>query len=195
MIPPQAPPERCVECHFSAPTEWSSEDSCDSCGADFNVYPPTLVDTPNAPPPDSEAVVLPTCSKAGCNGPIVDGRCGHCLSVAPSWPSLQLPWQRDTWFAIEPDTEMVLGRTSGLFAESLSHWPNVSAQHCVLTFNDDRLIVRDTGPGKGSLNGTYVNDRRIEPNDPYELRPGDQLRLGRDCPTRGLDAVRIEVLG
>ena len=57
----------------------------------------------------------------------------------------------------------------------------VSRTHCCLAEVDGELVVRDLG----SLNGTLINDRRVETG---RLRPGDKLtianlnyRLERGC--------------
>jgi pSer/pThr/pTyr-binding forkhead associated (FHA) protein len=48
----------------------------------------------------------------------------------------------------------------------------VSRRHATLLLLNGTLTVRD----HGSLNGTWVNDRRIA--DPVALRVGDRLRIG-----------------
>lgn len=48
----------------------------------------------------------------------------------------------------------------------------VSRQHCEITATEGGHIVSD----KGSLNGTYVNQRRV---DVAELRQGDEVQVGK----------------
>lgn len=48
----------------------------------------------------------------------------------------------------------------------------VSRQHCQFTVTDDALAVEDLG----SMNGTYVNETRV---DRADLGPGDQVMIGR----------------
>ncbi len=51
----------------------------------------------------------------------------------------------------------------------------VSRNHALLIYtNGDWAII----PFDKTENGTFVNDRRIDPNQPYQLLPGDRLRLG-----------------
>ena len=52
----------------------------------------------------------------------------------------------------------------------------VSALHARLTFERDQWVLHDTG----SLNGTFVNGRRID--GPSPLRPGDRVRFGLNGP-------------
>jgi pSer/pThr/pTyr-binding forkhead associated (FHA) protein len=48
----------------------------------------------------------------------------------------------------------------------------VSRHHAVLRRNDGRFVIED----QGSLNGTFVNRRRIEST---ELADGDELQIGK----------------
>lgn len=48
----------------------------------------------------------------------------------------------------------------------------VSRQHSEIIRHDGKYVVRDSG----SLNGTYVNQRRV---DVCELRQGDELQIGK----------------
>jgi len=52
----------------------------------------------------------------------------------------------------------------------------VSAWHAQVRADGERLLLRDVG----SLNGTYLNGKRVE--DETELRRGDVVRLGRTGP-------------
>lgn len=48
----------------------------------------------------------------------------------------------------------------------------VSRRHCEVSLNSGRFVVRDVG----SLNGTYVNQKRV---DVAELLQGDELQIGK----------------
>jgi hypothetical protein len=48
----------------------------------------------------------------------------------------------------------------------------VSRRHCEIMSENSRFIVRDVG----SLNGTYVNQKRV---DVIELTQGDELQIGK----------------
>jgi hypothetical protein len=50
----------------------------------------------------------------------------------------------------------------------------VSRQHAELRRQGEQWVVRDMG----SANGTFVNNRRLNPGESAMLRPGDRLRLG-----------------
>jgi diguanylate cyclase (GGDEF)-like protein len=64
---------------------------------------------------------------------------------------------------------MTLGRDSLCDIEVPDDF--ISRVHCVLERHDDRWVLTD----RSSLNGTFVNDERVEERD---LVPGDQIRVG-----------------
>ena len=51
----------------------------------------------------------------------------------------------------------------------------VSRRHAILTAKDNRVTICDLG----SSNGTYINQKRLKPDQPYRLRDGDLLHLGK----------------
>jgi pSer/pThr/pTyr-binding forkhead associated (FHA) protein len=51
----------------------------------------------------------------------------------------------------------------------------VSGVHCRLIATEDRLEVTDLG----STNGTFVNEARLDPQQPWKLTSGDKLRIGQ----------------
>lgn len=51
----------------------------------------------------------------------------------------------------------------------------VSREHARLMSRDNRITVTDLK----SANGTFINDRMLEPEEPYRLRDGDLLRFGK----------------
>jgi RsiW-degrading membrane proteinase PrsW (M82 family) len=52
--------------------------------------------------------------------------------------------------------------------------PGISGFHCELTFNGNSTELID----RGSSNGTFLNNARIQPNTPYRVKPGDVFYLG-----------------
>ncbi|MBZ0290980.1 MAG: FHA domain-containing protein [Anaerolineae bacterium] len=50
----------------------------------------------------------------------------------------------------------------------------VSRRHAVLVHSQGSISVIDLA----SVNGTFLNDSRLEPHKPYELHAGDELILG-----------------
>jgi pSer/pThr/pTyr-binding forkhead associated (FHA) protein len=51
----------------------------------------------------------------------------------------------------------------------------ISGVHCRLIATEDRLEVTDLG----STNGTFVNEARLDPQQPWKLASGDKLRVGQ----------------
>jgi pSer/pThr/pTyr-binding forkhead associated (FHA) protein len=52
--------------------------------------------------------------------------------------------------------------------------PELSQQHAVVSVEKDKANVVD----EGSTNGTWVNDEKIEPEQPRPLNDGDRIKLG-----------------
>ena len=52
--------------------------------------------------------------------------------------------------------------------------PRVSRQHAQISWDGVRAVVTDLG----STNGTFVNGRRLAPNVPEPLQPGDRVSFG-----------------
>lgn len=80
---------------------------------------------------------------------------------------------RLTWMAGRAglsDGEHVLGRDPDL--ELFFDSPGVSRQHAVIKVDGDEATIED----RGSKNGTFVGDRRL--NAPARLADGDLIRLG-----------------
>lgn len=53
--------------------------------------------------------------------------------------------------------------------------PSVSSHHCEIWAKGDDILIRDLG----STNGSFVNEKQVEPNKEATLRPGQVLRLGQ----------------
>ncbi len=52
----------------------------------------------------------------------------------------------------------------------------ISRKHALIRIEDGKITVEDIG----SLNGTYVNRQpRLQPGNPVELKPGDELIVGK----------------
>ena len=51
----------------------------------------------------------------------------------------------------------------------------VSAMHAVIDHDSESVQITDMG----STNGTYINDRWLNPNQAYILHSGDEIRFGR----------------
>jgi hypothetical protein len=56
-----------------------------------------------------------------------------------------------------------------------AHLLGVSRQHAAISFTDNMFTIEDLH----SSNGTWVNENRLEANQPRALRNGDVIRLGQ----------------
>jgi pSer/pThr/pTyr-binding forkhead associated (FHA) protein len=51
----------------------------------------------------------------------------------------------------------------------------ISRRHCVLQNSGDKVIIEDAL----SLNGTYLNGKKLEENEKIELKVGDEILVGK----------------
>lgn len=76
--------------------------------------------------------------------------------------------------------KIVLGRNLGTqeqtvdLADYYAHLLGVSRQHATISINQDSCVIEDLN----STNGTWLNEQRLSPNQPYNLHNGDFVRLG-----------------
>ena len=57
----------------------------------------------------------------------------------------------------------------------------VCAKHAEVKESGGIFTVTDLG----SVNGTWVNDRRIKPHQPVKILPGDLIHCGERCESHG----------
>ncbi len=96
--------------------------------------------------------------------------------------SLYIPG-RNLPIKIDDSTHIVLGRRASPddtfvtvdLSSSEAHQLGVSRRHAVIHLNDETVMVEDLG----SVNGTFINNYRLEPGKPHPLRSGDELKLGK----------------
>ncbi len=74
--------------------------------------------------------------------------------------------------ALHKDGSIVIGRQAGV--DLLINEASISRQHAEIRYVQGHYELRDFG----SLNGTFINDARIEPNKTYILNPNDVVRVG-----------------
>ena len=68
------------------------------------------------------------------------------------------------------------GADGGWFAQRQT----VSRRHARVTYDGTQWLVEDLH----STNGTWINERHIEPGTPYPVKTGDLLALSRGCVFR-----------
>lgn len=73
--------------------------------------------------------------------------------------------RKDNQRGIYPDVD--LGLDGGYDA-------GVSRRHAMISLQNGSYCIEDLA----SANGTFVNGRRLPPQEPFPIRPGDELKLG-----------------
>lgn len=89
-------------------------------------------------------------------------------------------------FSIADGGTLQLGRAESLpTARVLGPFLNLSREHAQLRYDGGRLYVLDRRP---SMNGTFVDDIRLQADQEYEIRAQQRLRLGSN------PSVHIEIV-
>ena len=141
--------------------------------------PAAVPETASEPPPERTAEAGARCWN--CGEPVA-GRAPDCPSCLSPRTHLELrldtPCLRAT---AGPGRPLRLGRDpewAPATAAPLGGSPGVSRRHATITVERDGTAWV-TEEAAGSLNGTWVNGRRVEPAGRHPLRGGDELTLGR----------------
>ena len=85
--------------------------------------------------------------------------------------SLEL-FHNDGWKLIAKDGN-TLGREFGEFVSHLGVFPVISARHAKVSYKDDKWYIIDLH----STNKTYINNTRLIPDNPTEIKNDDMLVL------------------
>jgi hypothetical protein len=141
----------CQECGFQNP---ETSNYCARCGALLEKREPPAAETTQALSPE-EVVDLGQSAVEALEGPALvvrsgGGRAGETFRPRPG----------RTRIGRSPDCDIFLDDVT------------VSRNHAVLVEREGRFFVED----EGSLNGTFVNRKRI---DSAELENGDELQIGK----------------
>jgi hypothetical protein len=152
---------------------------------------------PHVPPPpreptmtggESTAAFTPFCPHCGADIPDIGNPvCVSCLR--PLHDQAGGPGQQQLTVFIQFSSgelqcgagqELVLGRdpVQSPVASSFSRFDNVSRRHATVGIDGNgQPWVRD----ERSTNGTFVNDRRLQPGEQAPIRDGDSIRLAADA--------------
>jgi hypothetical protein len=108
----------------------------------------------------------------------------------PALQAPQRPWRVslavldvDVQIILDITDAMVLGRANSQIAGfptiNLSPFNafefGVSRNHAVIMLQENLLLIRDNV----SMNGTYLNNKKLKPNTNYVIHSGDYVNLGR----------------
>lgn len=75
----------------------------------------------------------------------------------------------------------VIGRDQSCNLLMPQHYENISRRHASLTFKDGRYLIEDGDwqeEDSVSMNGTFVNSRKVKKGKPRPLDEGDEIMLG-----------------
>ena len=141
----------CPECGFQNP---EAANYCSKCGA-LLVRDEQGETTMTFVPDEAEEEGQPELEDFGIKGPALvvrsgGGRAGETFELSAE----------QTTIGRSPDCDIFLDDVT------------VSRRHAVVSHKDDALKIEDLG----SLNGTFLNRRRIETGD---LTDGDELQIGK----------------
>jgi hypothetical protein len=142
----------CPECGFQNP---EAANYCSRCGALLVTDEPGSETTMSYTPEEAEEGGLVTLEDLGAEGPALvvrsgGGRAGEHF----------VPQGERTTIGRSPDCDIFLDDVT------------VSRKHAVLVNKEDAFFIED----QGSLNGTFLNRRRIESG---RLENGDELQIGK----------------
>jgi hypothetical protein len=142
----------CPECGFQNP---EAANYCSRCGTLLVKDEPGSETTMSYTPEEAEEGGLMSLEDLGAEGPALvvrsgGGRAGEHF----------VPQGERTTIGRSPDCDIFLDDVT------------VSRKHAVLVYKDDAFFIED----QGSLNGTFLNRRRIESG---RLENGDELQIGK----------------
>jgi len=141
----------CPECGFQNP---EAANYCSKCGALLVKDQPSDETTQSFTPADEDEAAA-TLEDVGVKGPALVVRSGGGRAGETFYPSGER-----TLIGRSPDCEVFLDDVT------------VSRKHAVLLDRDGTFVIQD----EGSLNGTFLNRRRIES---AEIEDGDELQIGK----------------
>jgi pSer/pThr/pTyr-binding forkhead associated (FHA) protein len=140
----------CPECGFQNP---EAANYCSKCGALLHV--PEAAEQTQTFSPEEGAEMLEALDDIGVNGPALVVRSGGGRSGETF-----IPKGDATTIGRSPDCPVFLDDVT------------VSRKHAVVRERDGHWTIED----QGSLNGTFVNRRRVES---AELSDGDEIQIGK----------------
>ena len=142
----------CPECGFQNP---EAANFCAKCGTRLVKDESDVESTLSYTPDEADSDSAPSLEEMGIKGPALVVRSGGGRAGETFHPEGER-----TTIGRSPDCEIFLDDVT------------VSRQHAVVVRRDGSFFVEDLG----SLNGTFLNRRRIESG---ELADGDELQIGK----------------
>jgi hypothetical protein len=141
---------------------------CNKCGHVMEAFAQTIVHTRNVQPA--------TFSEQRDNPGIAVLSEGQsvCLQVQYAPDAIILPRANHS-LILGRATDDITGETTIDLSPYQAYKLGVSRKHANIIRLQGSVVITDLG----SANGTYVNGKRLEPNQRYVLRDGDEVCLGQ----------------
>jgi hypothetical protein len=153
---------RCSDCHKSLRP---NENPCGRCGTPRRL-PPTLLE--HAQPTEAS----PPLASGG------DPWANESIAVRLAVSS---PHGEARIVTVYSGDAIQVGRSVGPFTDLAGD--NISGEHALISVGECGVHVTDLGSdGRGSTNGTYIDGRRIPPNDPVAVEDGATITCAKDPP-------------
>jgi NADPH-dependent 2,4-dienoyl-CoA reductase/sulfur reductase-like enzyme/pSer/pThr/pTyr-binding forkhead associated (FHA) protein len=93
--------------------------------------------------------------------------------LAPVKPGEAESLPRQVEVRLNPTKVMAVGRQAGVYL--LIDHPTVSRRHAEISYANGQYILHDFG----SVNGTFINEVRLEPGSTHILKQHDEIRFGK----------------
>src|SRR5262245_31466025 len=90
--------------------------------------------------------------------------------------------------AVLPGYPVIIGKATG--NDIVINDSGVSRQHATVRLQNGEYVISDLG----SLNGIYVNSRKVPQGDTHQLRDGDKIQLGRVKISFNLEEVSTDAV-
>ena len=117
-----------------------------------------------------------TCPRCGAERPRTLSACPYCLPSASAAAVLNFAF--GSW-TIQIGEPLLVGRSADSpLASHVAANLSISRSHARFDFNGRSVHLTDLG----SVNGTFLNGKQVEPGVPIEVQASDVIRLGRDSP-------------
>ncbi len=144
---------------------------CTQCGVSIAHISLTDAVSPIPEPPAAGA----SCPHCAATLPPSCAACPYCGESLGAGPRITMEWP---WGARVLDGELIVGRdpAASPLAEQVRGYDNLSRRHARLRLAAEGLWVEDLG----STNGTFVNETRLTPHQPFLLAESGRLRLAKD---------------
>ncbi|QQS54189.1 MAG: FHA domain-containing protein [Candidatus Competibacteraceae bacterium] len=144
---------------------------CTQCGVSIAAVSPTEAVSPIPESPATGA----SCPNCEAMLPSNRAACPYCGESLRAGPCITMEWP---WGARLLDGELILGRDpdASPLAGQVQGYDNLSRRHARLCPAAEGLWVEDLG----STNGTFVNETRLIPYQPFLLAESGRLRLAKD---------------